>query len=59
MLEHQGKIIGIEIKNGHSELTYLKMLHEIERYLIDTNLLLVIRVHTKSVWTELWGSRGK
>lgn len=49
MLEHQGKIIGIEIKNGHSEQTYLKMLHEIERYLIDTYLLLVIRVHTKSV----------
>ena len=49
MLEHQGKIIGIEIKNGSSEQTYLKMLHEIERYLIHTYLLLVIRVHTKSV----------
>ena len=49
MLEHQGKVIGIEIKNGISEQTYLKMLHEIERYLIHTYLLLVIRVHTKSV----------
>jgi hypothetical protein len=34
MLENQGKIIGIEIKNGRSEQTYVKMLHEIERYLI-------------------------
>jgi hypothetical protein len=51
MLEHQGKIIGIEIKNGSSEQTYVKMLHEIERYLIHTYLLLVIRVHTKSVHT--------
>jgi hypothetical protein len=43
------KIIGIEIKNGSSEQTYVKLLHEIERYLIHTYLLLVVRVHTKSV----------
>jgi hypothetical protein len=42
-------IIGIEIKNGSSEQTYVKMLHEIERYLIHTCLLLVIRIPYKIV----------
>jgi hypothetical protein len=49
ILQQKGKTIGIEIKNGSSEWTYVKMLDEIERYLIHTYLLLVIRIPYKSV----------
>ena len=49
MLPHHRKIIGIEIKNGSSEQSCNSMLDQIERYLIHTYLLLVIRIPMKSV----------
>jgi hypothetical protein len=49
VLPNKGRIIGIEIKNGSSEQTYGKMLDQIERYLIHTYLLLVIRIPKETV----------